>query len=57
MLDNNKFKKQADLIILCLAVWALTCIAAFFYYAVIAKSEYIKLGNRIARRELLYYPE
>jgi cell division protein FtsI/penicillin-binding protein 2 len=57
MLDRNKFKKQADIIILCLAVWALICIAMFFYYSVIAKEKYISLGNKIARRELLYYPE
>lgn len=57
MLDKKSFKKQADIIILCLAAWAVVCIAAFFYYAVIARTEYISLGNRIASRELLYYPE
>ena len=57
MLDKKNFKKQTDIIILCFAVWALLCLAMFFYYAVIAKAEYIKLGNKIAIRELLYYPE
>jgi cell division protein FtsI/penicillin-binding protein 2 len=57
MLDKKSFKKQADIIILCLAAWAVVCIAVFFYYAVIARTEYIRLGNRIASRELLYYPE
>lgn len=57
MLDNKKFKKQADIIILLLMFWAIICTAMFFYYAVIAKAKYIKLGNKIARRELLYYPE
>ena len=28
-----------------------------FYYAVIAKTKYINLGNKIARRERSYYPE
>jgi cell division protein FtsI/penicillin-binding protein 2 len=57
MLDNNKFKKQADIIILLLMLWAIICTAMFFYYSVIAKDKYIKLGNKLARRELLYYPE
>jgi len=57
MLDNKKFKTQAAIIVLCLALWAVICIAMFFYYAVIAKTKYIKLGNKIALRELLYYPE
>ncbi len=57
MLDKKNFKKQADIIIRTLALWAVVCVAVFFYYAVIAKTEYIRLGNRIASRELLYYPE
>ena len=57
MLDKKNFKKQADIIIICLALWAVVCVAMFFYYAVIAKTEYIRLGNKIASRELLYYPE
>ena len=57
MLDNKKFKKQAHTIILLLTVWAIICIAMFFYYAVIAKKKYIKLGNKLAQRELSYYPE
>lgn len=57
MLDNRKLKKQADIVMLCLAVWALMCLAMFFYYSVIAKEHYIKLGRRIASRELVYYPE
>ena len=57
MLNKKKFSIQANIVILCLAFWALICIVMFFYYAVIAKDKYISLGNRIARRELLYYPE
>jgi len=57
MLDKKNFKKQANIIIGALAVWAVVCVAMFFYYAVIARTEYIRLGNRIASRELLYYPE
>ena len=57
MLNKKNFSIQANIVILCLALWAVMCIAMFFYYAVIAKDKYISLGNRIARRELLYYPE
>ena len=57
MLNNKKFKKQVDIIILLLMFWAIMCTAMFFYYAVIAKNKYIKLGNKLARRELSYYPE
>lgn len=57
MLDKKKFKIHANIVILCLALWALMCIAMFFYYAVIAKDKYISLGNQIALRKLLYYPE
>ncbi|MCK4982291.1 MAG: hypothetical protein KAS17_05170 [Victivallaceae bacterium] len=57
MLDNKKFKKQVDIVILLLMFWAVMCTAMFFYYAVIAKNKYIKLGNKLARRELSYYPE
>lgn len=57
MLDNRKLKKQADIVMLCLAVWALMCLAMFFYYSVIAKEHYTKLGKQIASRELVYYPE
>ena len=57
MLDNKKFKKQVDIIILLLMFWAVVCTAMFFYYAVIAKNKYISLGNKLARRELSYYPE
>lgn len=57
MLDNRKFKKRADIIVLSLAAWAVICIAMFFYYAVIARDNYLYLGNRLARRELSYYPE
>ena len=57
MLDNNKFKKQVNIIILLLMFWAVICIAMFFYYAVLAKDKYIKLGNKLAQRELSYYPE
>lgn len=57
MLNNRNLKKRSDIIILCLAVWALMCLAMFFYYSVIAKEKYIKIGNQIARRELVYYPE
>jgi penicillin-binding protein 2 len=57
MLDKEKFNKRAVIVIAFLALWAMICIAAFFYYAVIAKDKYIKLGNKIACRELLYYPE
>ncbi|MDD5598553.1 MAG: hypothetical protein PHV82_11465 [Victivallaceae bacterium] len=57
MLDNRKFKKRADIIVLSLASWAVICIVMFFYYAVIARDWYIYLGNKLARRELSYYPE
>lgn len=57
MLDNKNFKKQVDIIVLLLMLWAVACTAMFFYYAVIAKNKYIKLGNKLARRELSYYPE
>ena len=57
MLNDEKFKKRADIIILLLALWAVICAAMFFYYAVIAKEKYISLGNKLARRELSYYPE
>ena len=56
MLDKKKFKKQVDIIVLLLTFWAVICTAMFFYYAVIAKSKYIKLGNKLAQRELSYYP-
>ena len=57
MLDNRKLKKQANIVMLCFAIWALMCLAMFFYYSVIAKEHYIKIGNQISSRELLYYPE
>jgi len=57
MLNNNKLKKQADIIALLLMSWALICTVMFFYYAVIAKAKYIEIGNKIAWRELSYYPE
>jgi len=56
MLNKKKFKKQVDIVILLLTFWAVMCTAMFFYYAVIAKNKYIKLGNKLARRELSYYP-
>ncbi|MFA7184133.1 MAG: hypothetical protein WC082_04535 [Victivallales bacterium] len=57
MLDDRKFKKRADIIVLSLASWAVICIAMFFYYAVIARDNYIYLGNKLAQRDLSYYPE
>jgi cell division protein FtsI/penicillin-binding protein 2 len=57
MLDNRKFKKRADIIVLSLATWAVICIAMFFYYAVIARDRYIYLGNKLAQREFPFYPE
>lgn len=57
MLDNKKFKKQVNIIVLLLMFWAVVCTAMFFYYAVIAKNKYIRLGNKLAKRELSYYPE
>ncbi|MDD5728802.1 MAG: hypothetical protein PHV59_09575 [Victivallales bacterium] len=57
MQAGNKFRKRVNILILTLLGWTLICIGAFFYYAVIAKDEYIRLGNKLARRELSYYPE
>jgi cell division protein FtsI/penicillin-binding protein 2 len=57
MLDEEKFIKRAKITACCLAGWAVLCICMFFYYAVIAKNKYINLGNKLARRELVYYPQ
>ncbi|MDD5697288.1 MAG: hypothetical protein PHH77_01610 [Victivallaceae bacterium] len=57
MLDNRAFRKRADLIVLGFAVWGAISIGVFFYYAVIAREQYIQLGNKLARREITYYPE
>ena len=51
-----KLEKRAKTLILLIAAWTIICISTFFYYAVIARKKYIKLGNKIASRELKYYP-
>ena len=57
MLDKENFKKRTKIVVLILMVWTAICTVAFFYYSVIARGKYIKLGNKLARRELSYYPE
>lgn len=57
MLDKENFKKRAKIVFSALLIWTAICTVAFFYYGVIAREKYMKLGNKLARRELSYYPE
>ena len=57
MLDKENFKKRVNIVVLTLMAWTTICTISFFYYSVIARGEYLKLGNKLARRELSYYPE
>lgn len=57
MLDRENFKKRAKIVFSIILIWTAICTVAFFYYSIIAREKYIKLGNKLARRELSYYPE
>ncbi len=55
MLDS--FHKRSFAAIIMLAIWCSVATLMLLHYSVIDRDHYLRLGNRIARRKGIYYPD